>query len=377
MSGSRRLGRERHDLRPQSHSSPAAIPIVIGRDRHHLLASSSRTATAALSSRGRGPQPARAAARLPRRRLVLVTHEPRPADEPPSPDGETVTNRFPLGHYYSPVPDDRELRQEPRRSQVWPARPPQSPGIDWRDDRQVALCREVFALQARLRFPDDAPEDPTVYFTNNGQYPALDAWILEGILRSASPKRMIEIGSGFSSLLTARVNREYLGGELRFICIEPYPRQFLSDGVEGITSLLVEQVQDVPLEVYLLLGDGDVLFVDSSHTVKTGGDVQWIYNQILPRLSPGVLVHLHDIFLPRDYPQQWVLEGWGWNELYLAHSFLLFNSAFEILFGARWMIEHHREELVAAFPEYPLHELGGGAALWMRRRGGTPMFGDR
>ena len=84
--------------------------------------------------------------------------------------------------------------------------------------------------------------------------------------------------------------------------------------------------------------DGDILFIDTSHTIKTGGDVPWIFHEILPRLAPGVLVHVHDIFLPREYPQLWVDDGWGWNEQYLVHSFLLFNNAFDIVFGARWML---------------------------------------
>lgn len=281
-----------------------------------------------------------------------------------------VKTRFPLGHYYSPVPDDRELSADPRRSQVWPIHPPQTPGIDWNDAAQASLCSQLFARQTRLRFPEQEPEDPTVFFATNDQYPALDAWILEGFLRALRPRRMIEIGSGFSSLVTAYVNRTHLDCALQFICVEPFPRPFLLAGVPGITSLVTEKVQDVPLDYYEALEDGDCLFVDTSHTVKTGGDVHWIYNRILPTLAPGVFVHLHDIFLPRDYPQNWVLDGWGWNELYLVHSFLLFNNAFEIVFSSRWMIEHHREELVAAFPDFPRQEHRGGSALWIRRVGG-------
>lgn len=286
-----------------------------------------------------------------------------------------VANRFPPGHFYSPIPDDRQLRIEPRRSQVWPSEAPETLGIEWRDNAQLALCRDLFARQTRLEFADTEGPDSTVFFTRNGQYPALDAWILEGLVRGVRPKQMIEVGSGYSSLVTARVNREYLGGALHFTCVEPYPRQFLLEGVPGISALVTELVQDVPLNFYDVLDDGDVLFVDTSHTVKTGGDVTWIFSQILPRLKPGVLVHLHDIFLPRDYPQEWVFDGWGWNEQYLAQSFLLFNSAFEIMFGASWMLEHHRDELVAAFPTFPCYEAFGGAALWIRRRGGGPLAG--
>jgi SAM-dependent methyltransferase len=277
-----------------------------------------------------------------------------------------IHNRFPIGHFYSPVPDSRELAVEPRRSQIWPPEVEDPPGIDWRADEQAALCTDVFAAQERLAFRDEPSDDPTEYFTSNDQYPALDAWLLEGFLQHLRPRRMIEVGSGFSTLVSARVNRELLEESMRLTCVEPYPRDFLL-GLVGVSDVEVRKVQDVPLELFDELGAGDILFVDTSHTVKTGGDVTWIFHQILPRLHRGVYVHLHDIFLPGDYPQQWVMEGWGWNELYLAQSFLAFNSAFEVVLGAQWMIQRRRKELLRAFPDYPLHEDRGGASLWIRR----------
>ena len=106
-----------------------------------------------------------------------------------------ANNRFPVGHYYSPLPDHTELAAEPRRSQVWPPRPRATPGVDWRDDAQVRLCREIFAAQERLEFPATS-SDPAEFFTDNDQYPALDAWLLEAVLRHLRPRRMIEVGSG-------------------------------------------------------------------------------------------------------------------------------------------------------------------------------------
>jgi hypothetical protein len=299
----------------------------------------------------------------------------RPAPSRPVPSAEPVADpsdapvhtRFPLGHYYSPVYDPRELASEPRRSQVWPPVPRPAIGVDWRDADQVALCAGPFAAQQRLDFVDDEPADPTLYFTANDQFPALDAWALEAILRHFRPQRMIEVGSGFSSLVTARVNREQLGGELDFVCVEPYPREFLEAGVPGISGLRVEKVQDTPLEVFDRLGDGDVLFVDTSHVIKTGGDVPWIYNEILPRLASGVIVHIHDMPLPGEYPTQWVLDGWGWNERYLVQAFLAFNSEFHVLLGIAYMLQNHRDALERAFPGFVAHEPRYGSSLWIRR----------
>ncbi len=291
---------------------------------------------------------------------------------------------FPPGHFYSPLPDPRKLESEPTRSRVWPSTPHSNPGIGWRDRAQVELCTEVFAQQVPLRFPDEPTGEPHEYFAANQDYPPLDAWILQAMLRHLRPTRMMEVGSGYSSLLTAKVNRDFLDSQMRFTCIDPYPRDFLLEGVPGISDLRTEEVQDTPLELFQDLGKGDVLFVDTSHTVKIGGEVPWLFSQIIPRLSPGVAVHIHDIFLPGDYPKRWVLEeGRYWNENYLIEAFLAFNSGFEVLFGAQWMIQNHPEVLLGAFPDLidgktiskPLSRsaskfvlgLASGAALWIQR----------
>ncbi len=274
----------------------------------------------------------------------------------------------PPGHFYSPIVDPAEVGIAPRRSQIWPRTPRPTPGVDWREREQIALCREVFALQDRLEFRDDASTDPAEYFAMNDQYPPLDAWLLEAMLRWLQPGRMIEVGSGFSSLVSARVNREVLGGAMRFTCIEPYPRQFLIDGVTGISDLIVSKIQDVPLQEFDSLGEGDILFIDTSHVAKTGSDVNWLFHEVIPRLAAGVVVHVHDIFLPRDYPEDWVRQGRSWNENYLVHSFLLFNSAFDILLGATYMAELQRDVLSQTFPDWLRSRSAGGGSLWLRRR---------
>jgi hypothetical protein len=153
---------------------------------------------------------------------------------------------------------------------------------------------------------------------------------------------------------------------MELTCVEPYPRQFLIDGVPGVTQLRTEKIQDVPLELFAQLSAGDVLFVDTAHTVKTGGDVVWIFHEIIPRLAEGVLIHIHDFFVPGEYPEPWVMEGWGWNESYLVRSFLSFNNAFEVVWAQQYMLYNHLEELRAAFPGLARY-VPSGAALWLRR----------
>lgn len=279
---------------------------------------------------------------------------------------------YPLGHYHSPVPDTRELAAEPARSRVFPEAPHATPGIDWRGDAQVELWRKVITNQAPIEFADAPTGDPREYNTQQTTYPEIDAFVLQAMLRHLAPGRLIEIGSGFSSLVSAQVNRELLGNGMTITCIEPDPPDYIADGIPGISDLRVEQIQETPLELFEELGPNDVLFVDTSHVVKTGGDVPWIYNQIIPRLNPGVHVHIHDAFVPGEYPQKWVLDGWGWNEIYLIHSFLAFNRAFEIVFGVRWMALHHPELLKERFPHLKHEEAGG--SLWIRRSMGEAGF---
>lgn len=292
----------------------------------------------------------------------------RPAAPEPAaaPGEEGPPNHFPVGHYYSPMYDAREL--EAASDRIWPDEPAETPGIDWRADAQVALARDVFARQDRLVLAERATGDETEYFAENDQFPALDAWVLEGLMRHLRPQRMIEVGSGFSTLVAARTNREQLGDATRITCIEPNPRGFLTSGeIVGVENVRVELVQDTPLELFTELSSGDILFIDTSHTVKTGNDVVWLFQEVLPRLAEGVVVHIHDVFVPGEYPKSWVMDGWGWNETYLVRAFLAFNSAFEVLWSNQYMLKSHAEEVFGAFPDRDAYLSRGGASLWLRR----------
>jgi hypothetical protein len=298
--------------------------------------------------------------------LGLGTDPRSTSDATDGTDAEPQLLRWPLDHYYSPVPDSRALAHEPARSRVWPAVPRETPGIDWREQEQVALLKRLGSL-SEMKFAAGPTGDPRDYYSANEMFSPLDAWLLQGVLRLFRPRRMIEVGCGFSSLVTARVNREYLDGSLDFTCIEPYPSQFLEAGVEGITRLITDRVEELPLDPFLELGDGDVLFIDSSHAVKTGGDVVFLYLEVLPRLAPGVIVHIHDMFLPTDYPPKWVLSGRAWNEQYLVSAFLSFNSAFHVLLASVWLSLNRGDVFAASFPGDPEQYANGGGSLWVQR----------
>ncbi len=274
---------------------------------------------------------------------------------------------WPLDHHYSPVPDNARLYEEPTRGRVWPEQPQPTPGIDWRGAEQVRLVSETLQPFAEFPVPIASARARHEYRPDNGQFHYLDAWLLQAMLRHARPRRVIEVGCGWSSLVTAWVNRGHLGGGATVTCIDPAPAGFLAAGVPGIADVIQSRVEDLPLQTFAALEGGDVLFVDTTHVVKTGGDVVFLLNEELPRLAPGVLVHVHDIWLPRDYPASWVMAGWSWNENYAVRAFLSFNWAFDVLAGVSWLRLHRPYVLESCVPRIGELENGLSASLWIRR----------
>lgn len=271
-----------------------------------------------------------------------------------------------LTDFHSPVPDTRSLSQPATRSRIWPEPPPERPGIDWQAERQLQLLSEL-GKQTPMRIPEEPTDDPLEYFAPNPSFDYYDSWAMAAMLRHLRPSRMIEAGSGWTSLLAARVNREYLAADMELTCIDPFPQPFLSGGAKGISRIIEQPLEQTPLSVFERLAPNDVLFIDSTHTVKTGGDVVFLFGEVIPRLRKDVFVHVHDIFLPRDYPEQWALSGWSWNEQYLLQAFLAFNSEFEIVLALAWLAENHPDALAAAAPPPNHYRKRFGASLWFRR----------
>ena len=273
---------------------------------------------------------------------------------------------FPAGHFYSPVVDPATIA----RSRVWPDRP-DIRGIDFNDASHVQILSELFPRFMRdYDYPPVLPVTPTLasFFGNNPHFSMLDAPALFVLLRAWKPRRIIEVGSGFSTLLMADINRRFLEREVNISCIDPYPPPFLRHGVDGIDRQVERRVQELPLEHFADLQAGDLLFIDSSHVAKTDSDVNFLFFDVFPRLAAGVLVHLHDIFLPRDYPPDWVLgENRSWNEQYLLRALLMHSSGFEVLFGCSYAFWRYPELVIAALANPDGAGYGGGS-FWMRRR---------
>jgi hypothetical protein len=276
-----------------------------------------------------------------------------------------MSDFVPSGHFYSPVInlDDTRIAE----SRIWPERPLVL-GIDFNDLSHQYLLTEIFPKYLKdydYVFSSEDRNQECEFYHNNPQFGWLDSKTLFVFLRMLKPRKMIEIGSGFSSLLTADVNRRFLDRGLEFTCIEPYPPDFLLKDVSGINQLIRRKVENLPLSVFGSLERGDVLFVDSSHVSKTGNDVNYIYFEIIPRLQPGVVIHIHDIFLPSDYPKEWVLnEKRSWNEQYLVRALLMFTHTFEVVFGCWYAAYYAHAELVKKALG---GELYGGGSLWIRK----------
>ncbi len=264
-------------------------------------------------------------------------------------------------HFYQPIPDTQSLPET-----LWD-RPSELVGIDMNDAMQLDLLRNHFPKLRREydEFPVEPTGEPGRFHFNNGLFDGTDALVAYCMIRHFKPRLIIEVGGGFSSLLAAEAIAKNKNSAL--ICIEPYPPDFLRQGFPGLHSLIEKKVEEIDIGFFSQLESGDILFVDSSHTVKIGGDVNYLFLEVLPRLKPGVIVHVHDIFLPFDYRRDWVMDELRfWTEQYLLQAFLTFNSEFEVLMANSYLNRDHQEDLKATFPNLASWR---GGSFWMRRRG--------
>jgi predicted O-methyltransferase YrrM len=282
-------------------------------------------------------------------------------------DGPTATRFFKSAermgfhvlpnHFYSPVPTVSELP-----ASIWTTRM----DAQWMGaaDSQLALVEQLLRwspeLIATASLPDAADGR---YRFSESSFPPLDAAVYYGILREFKPARVIEIGSGASTMIVAQA--AVTGPDMQVECIDPFPNAAVRNGLPGVTQLIEKRVQEVPLEKFDALGQNDILFIDSSHVSRIGSDVNYVVLQVLPRLGPGVLVHFHDIFLPYEYPRAWIEDlRLFWNEQYLVQAFLTFNDRFRVLISNALLSKDHGDRVFGMAPGLPKH---GGASLWIQR----------
>ena len=250
-------------------------------------------------------------------------------------------------HYYEPIPDFRAITLEQiTRRRAFPA-------LDFRWDEQLALLNELSAYRDELSALE--------FDFDNGFFSGFDAAVYYSLIRHLKPQRIIEIGGGYSTQLAAKALR----GNGKLICIEPYPERL--NGVGPSVELIQKRVEEIDVDFFSCLEAGDILFIDSSHAVKFGGDVCYEFLQLLPRLAPGVWIHVHDIFFPHDYPAEWLIERrMAFNEQYLLEAFLSFNEKFQVALANYWFRLDYSNEAGRLWAK-ALSTDYGASSLWMKR----------
>ena len=237
-------------------------------------------------------------------------------------------------HYYEPLPDFRSitLEQITRRREL--------PGIDFRWDDQLRLLNDLVAYRDELS---------TIEFDfKNDFFADFDAAVYYSLIRHLKPRRIIEIGGGYSTRLANVAVAANGNGTLT--CIEPYPERL--NGAGANIELIQKRVEDMNIGFFSCLKANDILFIDSSHTVKFGSDVCFEFLDLLPRLAPGVWIHVHDIFYPHDYPAEWLIERrLALNEQYLLEAFLSFNSEFQVALANYWLCLDEAETASKLWPK--------------------------
>jgi hypothetical protein len=270
----------------------------------------------------------------------------------------------PNGHFYSPVPSLEEIRRDEQR--IFRKAEPALAGVDLSREAQLELLKTFAEYYKELPFPEQ-PMTGCRYYFENPSYSYSDAIFLYSMMRHVKPRRIVEVGSGYSSCAMLDTNDRFFSGSIHCTFIEPYPELLKSllrpEDFERV-RIVPNRVQDVDAAVFKTLTANDILFIDSTHVSKTGSDVNTIIFEILPSLASGVYVHFHDIFYPFEYPSEWVYEGRAWNEAYVLHAFLQYNSQFQIVCFNTFLEQFH-EQFFAS--HMPLCLKNRGGSIWLRK----------
>lgn len=270
----------------------------------------------------------------------------------------------PPGHYYSPIvaPDTVQhlfLNQDCHYPLV---------GINIQHDKQLKAWETFLPYLYQIPFRWNKSPDFRYYY-NNSAFSTFDSNIYFAMLLAYHPKKIIEIGSGYSSACALDVIEHYLKDTVNITFIEPYPDllfSLLKTRDNQDINILPIPVQKVDVKLFQELDAGDILFIDSTHILKTGSDVHYELLDILPALKSGVIIHIHDIFWPFEYPRSWVIdEGRSWNEVYALRAFLMYNNAFHIVFFYDYFAKTFSQRIQNDFPS--ILDGPGGSSMWLKK----------
>lgn len=273
---------------------------------------------------------------------------------------------FPIiDHYYEPLFNTKYLYKSLREDRYLPA-------IDFNINEQLELLGKFNYQNELLSFPRKKTADKLKFAYDYGAYPSGDSEIYYSIIRTIKPKKIIEIGSGSSTLMALNAikknKEERVDYDCEVICIEPYENDWLEQlGIKVIR----ERVEKTSLSLFQNLNNNDILFIDSSHVIRPQGDVLFEILEILPSLKKGVYVHFHDICTPKDYFDEWILNQVFWNEQYLLEAFLSFNNSFKIVLASNFLFHKYKDMLLSKCPVLaedvvtnPTREVG---SFWIKK----------
>jgi hypothetical protein len=277
------------------------------------------------------------------------------------------------GHFYSVIPKIDDTYNDNSTKFI---------NLDFNEDSHKYILNEINDYLLKFDNEFGIPEltneninkrhNEYKYSLMNYAFEWMDARLLHYFLQKNKPKRIIEIGSGNTTLLTYNTKMMF-NLDVEIICIEPYPAQYLREMHEKKMITLIEnKLENIDLEIFKTLNENDILFIDSSHVLKLDSDVMYYFNKIFPLLNKGVLIHIHDIFFPYDYPLSWLKGGRFWNEQYFLYVFLQFNSKFKIKFCNSYTEYKYKDELkilqkntYEVLNGYVKNEVFGGGSIWI------------
>ncbi len=273
-------------------------------------------------------------------------------------------------HFYSPVPDIQDLEQR----RIWDLRS-NLEGINFNLEGQLKFLKKIGSeYGGECRWPPEPTKNSLQFYAENGSFSYGCAAGTHCIIRHFRPKRVIEIGSGNSSLIISAALSVNAKSSPRadYTIIDPYPGEIVEKSLPFLTRLTKQRVQTLKPGFFDCLKENDILFIDSGHTVRIGGDVNYLILDVLPRLAKGVLIHFHDIPLPFEYPKAYATNPrfrMFWTEAYLLQAFLSFNDQFEVLMAMNNLMTEHIDAFSIAFPAYdPKKYPSVSGSFWIRRK---------
>ena len=270
----------------------------------------------------------------------------------------------PPGHYYSPIASLSEVKSNEDR--IFRTMEREILGIDLFEAEQLDLLSQFGTYYAELPFGDYKQENLR-YFFENPSYSYSDAIFLYCMMRHIRPKKIVEVGSGYSSCAILDTNELFFDNEISCTFIDPYPQLLLSlinDSDKDRVKIIQKRLQDIEVERFSMLSAGDMIIIDSTHISKVDSDVNYIFFKLLPHMNRGIYVHFHDIFYPFEYPKEWIYEGKAFNEDYMLRAFLQYNRTFKVVLFNHFLESFHRDKFLK---EMPLCLKNCGGSIWIRK----------